>query len=71
MNDCLILVDLQNDYFPGGKMELAGTGKAVANARLLLQQFRKESLPIVHLQHLSTRAGSPFFVPETHGAEIY
>ena len=71
MNDCLILVDLQNDYFPGGKMELVGTGKAAANARLLLHRFRKKSLPIVHIQHLSTRAGSTFFLPETHGAEIY
>jgi nicotinamidase-related amidase len=28
----LILVDIQNEYFPGGRMELAGVDKAAANA---------------------------------------
>lgn len=35
MNDCLILIDLQNDYFAGGNMELVGTEKAAENAQLL------------------------------------
>ena len=70
MNDCLLLIDLQNDYFPGGNMELVDTRKAATNAQLLLQQFRKEDLPIVHIQHLSTRPGSTFFLPETNGVEI-
>lgn len=70
MHDCLILVDLQNDYFSGGKMELAGIENAAANAQLLLTKFRSDLLPIVHIQHLATRPGASFFVPETHGAEI-
>ena len=41
MNNCLILIDLQNDYFPGGKMELVGIEEAAGNARTLLNQFRK------------------------------
>ena len=28
MNTGLILVDIQNDYFPGGKMELTGIAEA-------------------------------------------
>ena len=70
MNDCLIVIDLQNDYFSGGNMELVGTEKAAANAQLLLNKFRVENLPIVHIQHISVRPGSTFFLPETHGAEI-
>ncbi|WP_020674460.1 cysteine hydrolase family protein [Geopsychrobacter electrodiphilus] len=70
MNDCLILVDLQNDYFPGGTMELVGTAKAAANAQLLLHKFRRGNLPIIHIQHISARPGATFFIPETHGAEI-
>ena len=31
MNKYLTLVDLQNDYFPGGKIELAGIEAAVKN----------------------------------------
>ena len=70
MNSCLILVDLQNDYFSGGNMELVETEKAAENAQRLLNKFRIENLPIVHIQHVSTRPGATFFVPETHGAEI-
>lgn len=27
-------------------------------------------MPVIHIQHLSTRAGSTFFIPQTLGAEI-
>ena len=70
MRECLILVDLQNDYFPGGSMELVGADNAAANAQLLLTQFRTAGLPIVHVQHLSLRPGATFFLPGTDGAEI-
>lgn len=70
MNTCLILVDLQNDYFPGGNMELVGIEEAAANAQLLLNEFRKARLPVVHVQHVSTRPGATFFIPETEGVKI-
>lgn len=70
MNNCLIVVDLQNDYFSGGNMELFDTEKAAANAKLILNIFREENLSIVHIQHISVRSGATFFIPETHGAEI-
>ena len=53
MNTCLVLVDLQNDYFPGGKMELTGIEDVAENAQLLLAEFRKTELPIIHVQHIS------------------
>ncbi len=67
MYDCLILVDLQNDYFPGGLMELVGIQAAAANARILLNEFRKSDSPIIHIQHISTRPGATFFLPGTDG----
>ncbi len=70
MNKCLILVDLQNDYFPGGKMELAGIEAAAQNAQFLLNEFRKKELPIVHIQHISLPPNAFFFLPETDGAKI-
>ena len=70
MSDGLILVDLQNDYFPGGNMALFETEKAAANARLLLNMFRKNNLTIIHIRHLSLRPGATFFLPDTYGAEI-
>jgi nicotinamidase-related amidase len=64
------MVDLQNDYFPGGTMELAGIDKAAANAQLLLNESRRTGLPVIHIQHISTRPGATFFLPDTDGARI-
>ena len=71
MSKALVLIDLQNDYFPGGRMELAGADAAVARAAGLLQAFRNQGLPVIHVQHISTRAGATFFLPGTPGAEIH
>ena len=70
MNKCLIVVDLQNDYFPGGKMELVGIEEAAENARILLTEFRKTKLPIVHIQHISIPPNAFFFLPDTDGVKI-
>jgi len=70
MNECLVMVDLQNDYFPGGSMELVGIEKAAANAQILLNKFRKAKLPVIHVQHISAHPGATFFLPETDGAKI-
>lgn len=70
MNTGLILIDIQNDYFPGGNMELVGMEDATANAQVLLNDFRKLKSPVIHIQHISARPGSTFFLPETDGARI-
>lgn len=71
MNTALLLIDLQNDYFPGGKNPLVDSPQAAGHARRLLDVFRPKGLPVVHIQHLSLRPGASFFVPGTPGAEIY
>jgi nicotinamidase-related amidase len=70
MNKCLIVVDLQNDYFPGGKMELVGIEDAAENTQILLTEFRKTKLPIVHIQHISIPPNAFFFLPDTDGVKI-
>jgi nicotinamidase-related amidase len=69
MNTALLLVDIQNDYFPGGKMELEGSIEASLRARELLSLFRERKMNLVHIQHVSTRAGATFFLPDTAGVE--
>ncbi|WHZ11315.1 MAG: Isochorismatase [Burkholderiaceae bacterium] len=71
MSKALVLIDLQNDYFPGGSMELVGAYAAVRQAAVLLEAFRRRSLPVIHVQHIANRAGATFFVPDTTGAEIH
>lgn len=48
-------------------MELVGIQAAAANARILLNEFRKSDSPIIHIQHISTRPGATFFLPGTDG----
>jgi nicotinamidase-related amidase len=71
MNTALLIIDIQNDYFPGGAMELEGCAEAGAQAGKLLEAFRDKGLPVIHVQHISTRPGASFFVPGTHGVEIH
>jgi nicotinamidase-related amidase len=71
MTRALVIIDIQNDYFPGGKMELEGSDAASLRARELLAAFRERRLPIVHVQHISTRPGATFFLPDTDGARIH
>lgn len=70
MSIALLLVDIQNDYFPGGSMELVGAHEAARNAARLLSAFRQRALPIIHIQHIAVTPSSTFFLPGTTGAEI-
>jgi nicotinamidase-related amidase len=67
----LLIIDIQNDYFPGGAMQLEGADAAGAKAGAALEKFRKNGNPVIHVQHLSVRPGSTFFLPGTRGAEIH
>jgi len=67
----LLIIDIQNDYFPGGKMELEGAEAAAENAAVALEHFRRLGLPVFHVQHLSVRPGATFFIPGTTGVEIH
>jgi nicotinamidase-related amidase len=71
MNQALLLIDIQNDYFPGGAMELVGSQEAGQKAGRLLQVFRQNSLPVIHVQHIATREGATFFLPNTPGITIH
>jgi nicotinamidase-related amidase len=71
MKTALIIIDIQNDYFDKGTMTLVSSDKASENARLLLDRFRADSLPIIHIQHIATRPTATFFLPNTKGAEIH
>jgi nicotinamidase-related amidase len=71
MKTALLLIDIQNDYFPGGKMEVVGASAASLVAAQLLGHFRANGRPVVHVQHLSVRPGAGFLVPGTSGAAIH
>ncbi|MFC6225016.1 cysteine hydrolase family protein [Hymenobacter artigasi] len=71
MSKALIVVDVQNDYFENGAMELVGPLPVSENVKLLLEKFRAEKLPVVHIHHLGVGPDATFFLPGTKGAEIH
>ena len=71
MSKALLIIDIQNDYFPGGTMELVGSAQAGQRAGTLLAAFRAHALPVIHVQHVSTRPGASFFLPDTEGVKIH
>jgi nicotinamidase-related amidase len=47
----LLIIDIQNFYFPGGRVQLEDPERAGMNAGLLLNQFRQNELPVFHVRH--------------------
>jgi nicotinamidase-related amidase len=66
----LVIVDIQNDYFPGGAYTLVGPEAAAERAAELLAHFRASGEPIVHIQHVWDAPDATFMRPGTHGVEI-
>ena len=70
MKLALIIIDVQNDYFEGGKMPLHNPLKALENIECVLTKFREKGLPVIHIQHIG-EPDDDFFLPNTDGAEIH
>ncbi len=47
----LIIIDIQDFYFPGGDAELVNPEKAADNAFKVLEHFRKNGGPVIHVRH--------------------
>lgn len=66
----LIVVDIQNDYFPGGKWPLVGADDAADNAGKVIEAARDAGDMIVFIRHESG-ADAPFFTPGSDGAKLH
>lgn len=49
----LLVIDIQDFYFPGGKSELVNPLPAAKNAALLVEYFRSHQLPVIYVKHQS------------------
>jgi nicotinamidase-related amidase len=71
MKTALLIIDIQKDYFPGGKMELANPLEAAKKAYMILQCFREHGGNHVHIQHIALKSDASFFVKGTSGSDIH
>lgn len=61
MDTALVIIDVQNDYFPQGKCELFQSEQALKVTKRLLEHFRERKLPIFMYNTYHQRAQLFFF----------
>ena len=69
----LLVIDLQNDYFPGGRFPLWNADGVLANVVEAIRAARGRGVPVILVQHVADPAAgiAPFFNEGTEGAEIH
>jgi len=66
----LLLIDIQRDYFPGGRHPLVDPDAAADAAARLLAAFRTTGERVVHVQHVWDGPDAAFFAAGTPGVEF-
>ena len=69
MKEALLIIDVQNDYLPGGSNELFHPLEAEKRIQELIAESRACGRPVVYIQHFNP-PDDTFFVEGTSGAEI-
>jgi nicotinamidase-related amidase len=69
----LLVIDLQNDYFPGGRFPLWNAESTLANVEAAIVEARAKRIPVILVQHVAdaTRGIAPFFNEGTPGVAIH
>ncbi len=70
-NRAIIVVDIQNEYFPTGKLPLEDIETAATNAAKVIEHARSAKDLVVHVRHESADSDIPFFTPDTQGVAIH
>lgn len=71
MSKTLLVIDVQNDYFDGGKFPLWNTERTLTSAVHAIELARAKNIPVVLVQHVVPAGAGPFLQEGTTGAEIH
>jgi nicotinamidase-related amidase len=66
----LIVIDVQNDYFPTGAYPLHDTQAVLERTVQAVRSAQAQGLPVVLVQHVA-KGPSPFFNADTEGVQIH
>jgi nicotinamidase-related amidase len=67
----IVVVDLQNEYLPTGRLALAGINDALNNAARVIADARAKGDIVVNIRHESTDPDAPFFKQGTDAVQIH
>lgn len=70
MAKALLVIDVQNDYFPGGKFPLWNTDVVLKNIERAVAKATASGVPVIHVRHIAKGVG-PFFHEGTAGADTH
>ena len=73
MSKTLLVIDLQNDYFPDGKFPLWNTDTTLKNIEIAIEKATSQDVPVIVIQHIANAAMgiAPFFNEGTTGADVH
>jgi nicotinamidase-related amidase len=71
MKTALLIIEVQKDYFSGGKYPLVNPLEAAQKAYMLLQCFRERGGNHVNIQHISKKPDATFFISGDRGTDIH
>jgi len=71
MKKTLIVIDVQNDYFPGGKLPLWNTEATLENIERAIRFAKEKDIPVILIQQFTDPKVAPMFNAGTEGAEIH
>ncbi|KNC12674.1 cysteine hydrolase [Pantoea sp. RIT-PI-b] len=66
----VIVIDIQNEYFPGGKMPIPDGMQALKNSKRIVEFAHKNKMPVFFVQHLGDADG-PLFAKGSRFAEFH
>lgn len=66
----LLVIDLQNDYFPEGRYPLWNTEHTLINIKTVIDKAKIKNIPVIYIQHIAEDT-APFFNCGSIGAEIH
>jgi nicotinamidase-related amidase len=67
----LIVIDIQNDYFPGGRYPLWNTEAVLAHIESAITQASAQRIPVLLVQHVAKTEVAPFFQADTEGVQLH
>jgi len=73
MSKALLVIDPQNDYFPGGKFPLWNTDVILQNIEQAIEKAHAHKIPVIIIQHIanSSKGIAPFFNKGTTGVDVH
>ncbi len=73
MQQALIVIDIQNDYFPGGNYPLSNAEQTLQQIEVAIAAANRAQMPVILVQHIANPDNgiSPFFNEGTEGVKLH